>query len=253
MLKLFEVTGFKNFKDTFKIDFSDVRDYKFNENCIENDLLSKIIIYGKNSVGKTNFGFAMFDILSHFAGRSFGVYDYFLNTSNDLGYAEFHYVFKFNSDEIDYIYRKKNTLNLMYEKISINKNLILEFDYEKENGNIETLKEIAPNLNLSFRGNDSLVKYVITNTNFEKNHPLYQMMNFLSGMLWFRNIDVSNYMEYSINADNYFDFLYDESVLKEFEKFLYKAGIDEKPIIKEDNDGKKRLYFEKKRCIITVF
>ena len=48
MLKQFEVSGFKNFKDTVCLDFSDVRDYKFNSGCITNGLISKAIIYGKN-------------------------------------------------------------------------------------------------------------------------------------------------------------------------------------------------------------
>ncbi len=254
MLKLFEVTGFKNFKDTFRIDFSDVRDYKFNENCIENNLLSKVIIYGKNSVGKTNFGFAMFDILSHFTNRNYNIYEYFLNSDNNLGYAEFHYKFKFNSDEIDYIYRKKSTLNLVYEKVLINSKLILEFDYEKETGNIEEIKSIAPNLNLLFRGNESLVKYVITNTNFEKSHPLYQMMNFLLGMLWFRSLEVNNnYIAYTLKPDDYFNFLHNEEALREFETFLHKAGIDEELIIKTDNDGEKRLYFKRKNTLLPFF
>ena len=49
MLKLFEVAGFKNFKNRFSLDFSDVRDYGFNTDCVNNDLISKMIIYGKNS------------------------------------------------------------------------------------------------------------------------------------------------------------------------------------------------------------
>ena len=55
MLKLFEVSGFKNFKDTVRLDFSDIRDYKFNPQCITNGLIGKAIIYGKNSIGKSNF------------------------------------------------------------------------------------------------------------------------------------------------------------------------------------------------------
>ena len=56
MLKLFKVSGFKNFRDTLTIDFSDVHDYKFNSECVSNGLLSKMIVYGRNSVGKTNLG-----------------------------------------------------------------------------------------------------------------------------------------------------------------------------------------------------
>ena len=51
MLRLFEVTGFKNFKETIRIDFSDIREYKFNEHCITNNLIRQSIIFGKNASG----------------------------------------------------------------------------------------------------------------------------------------------------------------------------------------------------------
>ena len=65
MLKLFEVENFKNFKDKIIIDFADTREYKFNTQCIKDGMLKNIIIYGKNSVGKTNLGYALFDITTH--------------------------------------------------------------------------------------------------------------------------------------------------------------------------------------------
>ena len=94
MLKLFEVTGFKNFDNTIQLDFSDIRDYKFNNSCVAKGLLSKLIIYGKNSVGKSNLGLALFDIVSHLTTNNVtpGLYDYYLNVNNKAGYAEFHYV-----------------------------------------------------------------------------------------------------------------------------------------------------------------
>ena len=41
MLKLFEVIGFKNFKDRIRLDFSDIRDYKFNSACITNHIMER--------------------------------------------------------------------------------------------------------------------------------------------------------------------------------------------------------------------
>ena len=70
MLKLFEVIGFKNFKDRIRLDFSDIRDYKFNSACITNHIIGKMIIYGKNSIGKSNFGLAIFDIVSHLSSKN---------------------------------------------------------------------------------------------------------------------------------------------------------------------------------------
>lgn len=45
MIKEFEVKGFKNFKENIRIDFSDTREYHFNEECISNNLLNKTIVY----------------------------------------------------------------------------------------------------------------------------------------------------------------------------------------------------------------
>ena len=70
MLKRFEAEGFKNFQKRIVIDFSDVHDYKFNKECVIDGLLSKMIVYGKNSVGKTNLGLAIFDMVSHLTDRN---------------------------------------------------------------------------------------------------------------------------------------------------------------------------------------
>ena len=47
MLKRFEVQGFKSFLHPVTIDFSDVRDYQFNNTCVKDGLLNKIIVYGR--------------------------------------------------------------------------------------------------------------------------------------------------------------------------------------------------------------
>ena len=62
MLKKFSVKNYKNFKDSFILDFSNVNGYQFNTDCISNGLISKLMIYGRNATGKTNFGNALFDI-----------------------------------------------------------------------------------------------------------------------------------------------------------------------------------------------
>ena len=56
MLKLFEVSGFKNFLSPIRIDFSDVKNYQFNENCICNNLLQKLIVYGKTLLANPTLG-----------------------------------------------------------------------------------------------------------------------------------------------------------------------------------------------------
>lgn len=246
MLKLFEVSGFKNFKDKVILDFSDIRDYKFNSNCITKSLLGKIIIYGRNSIGKSNFGLAMFDIVSHLSGKNVapGLYEYYLNTNSLNDYAEFHYIFQFDKQEIDYIYRKDNKQILIYERISIDGTMLFEYDYNKKKGNTEGLKVIAPTLNWAFQDVDSILKYVINNTVLDNDHPLRRMMKYVSNMLWFRSLDENRYIGYKNKSNDYYDFIFEPKVLSEFESFLHKSGIQDNLIVKKDVDGQKRLYFK---------
>ncbi|MBM6924089.1 AAA family ATPase [Hydrogenoanaerobacterium saccharovorans] len=246
MLKLFEVTGFKNFEKTLRLDFSDVRDYKFNDFCVVDGLLSKLIVYGKNSSGKSNLGLALFDIVSHLTTNNVtpGLYDYYLNINNKSGYAEFHYVFKFGNDEVDYRYRKNDKQSLMYEFVAINGKRLFDYNYDFGIGNLSGLEAVTTTLNLSFRDNDSMLKYVINNSALPNNHPLYQMQRFVSRMLWFRSLDENRYIGYKKNSKDYYDFIFKENMLMEFESFLHKAGIQENLIAINDADGTRRLYFD---------
>ncbi len=246
MLKLFEVSGFKNFKETITLDFSDVRDYKFNTNCITNDLVSKMIVYGKNSIGKSNLGLALFDIVSHLSAKNVTphLYDYYLNVAGINDYAEFHYVFEFGADTVDYRYRKDEKQNLTFEKLLLNDALLFEYNAVTKKGNVEGVKAIAPTLNWAFQDVDSILKYVINNTILDDSHPLRQMMRFVGNMLWFRSLDENRYIGYKNKSDDYFDFMFEGDTCKEFETFLHKAGIEENLIVKTDADGKKKLYFD---------
>ena len=246
MLKLFEVSGFKNFKDTITLDFSDVRDYKFNSQCITDHLIGKAIIYGKNSIGKTNLGLALFDLVSHLSSKNVtpGLYDYYLNVASLNDYAEFHYAFAFGMDQIDYRYRKDEKQSLIYEKLSLNGNLLFEYDYSKKRGNTDGIKALAPTLNWAFQDMDCILKYVINNTVLEDSHPLRLMMRFVTKMLWFRSLDENRYIGYKSKSDDYYDFIFEHDTLKEFEGFLHAAGVEDNLTVKKDTDGKRRLYFD---------
>jgi len=165
-----------------------------------------------------------------------------VNSLND--YAEFHYVFKFDNQEVDYRYRKDNKQTLIYERVSIDGKMLFEYDYEKKKGNTDGIIEIAPTLNWVFQDVDSILKYVLNNTVLEDSHPLRRMMRYVSNMLWFRSLDENRFIGYKGKTNDYYDFLFDTKTLSEFESFLHKAGVEDELIVKEDIDGQKRLYFK---------
>ena len=68
MLKRFEVENFKGFKDRLVFDLQ-AREYEFNKNLISNGIVNKGIIYGKNGIGKSNLGIALFDIVLHLTDK----------------------------------------------------------------------------------------------------------------------------------------------------------------------------------------
>lgn len=247
MLRLFEVTGFKNFEKKLTIDFSDIHDYKFNTECVKNGLLNKIIVYGKNSMGKSNLGLAIFDVVSHLTEKNVtpGLYDYYLNSNSDTGFAEFHYIFDFDGDIVDYLYRKDNKRNLIYEKILLGNQLLFEYDYQKKDGIFTMLKELAPTLILDFQGIESVLKYIVNNTVLNEKHSLKKMIKFVSSMLWFRNLDENRYIGYKNKSDDFLDFIFETDVLAEFQEFLHNSGVNENLIVMKDADGVKRLYFDK--------
>ena len=243
MIKFFEVSGFKNFKDKIVLNFSDVRDYKFNSECITNGLISKAIIYGRNSIGKSNLGLAIFDIVSHLTSKNVttGMYDYYLNANNLNKFAEFHYIFKFDDQIIDYNYKKDEKQLLIYEKL--NDKILFEYDFSNKIGNTDGIRDIVPSLNWAFQDSDSILKYVINNSILEDSHPIRRLMRFVLNMLWFRSLDVNRYIGYKDKISDYFDFIFEKNNIKEFEGFLHSSGIKENLKAIRDNDGIKRLYF----------
>jgi hypothetical protein len=246
MLKLFEVSGFKNFDTTVQLDFSDVRDYKFNTHCISKGLIGKAIIYGKNSVGKSNFGLALFDIVSHLSSKNVtpNLYDYYLNAANPHGFAEFHYVFQFAADTVDYRYQKDEKQSLLFEQLILNDELLYSYHYQTGQGTTSGIEALAPTLNWAFQDTDCILRYVVNNTVLDDRHPLRCMIRFVNNMLWFRSLDENRYIGFKTKSTDYYDFIFDAATLREFEAFLHTTGIDDNLIVKENADGKKVLCFD---------
>ena len=149
MLRKFSVKNYKNFKDTLSLDFTDVRDYKFNENCVKNGIINKMIVYGRNAEGKSNLGTALYDIYYNAIGSY--MTSYFRNErimyknadagSDDL--IEFYYSFILNSQIVDYHYSKSDSVRVVSEKFELDNKIIYEYDILKGFSNFENVELIG--------------------------------------------------------------------------------------------------------------
>ena len=96
-LARFTVSGYRNFGNPITIDFTDVHDYKFSQECIDDGIIMKMGIYGPNGSGKSNLGFAIFNIVQHLTDKEAGLLsanpNIFLNADSGAGEAVFRYEF----------------------------------------------------------------------------------------------------------------------------------------------------------------
>ena len=131
MLKRFEVENFKGFKDRIVFDLS-ARDYSFNQELVGGGLVRHTLIYGKNGIGKSSLGLALFDIISHLTDKKPFDESYF-STYHNLDRNDtavcFKYVFVFSEEEVCYEYAKTAPDALTYEKLTVGDKTVINWNF----------------------------------------------------------------------------------------------------------------------------
>lgn len=249
MLAKFKVSNFKSFGENFEIDFTKTGKYTFNSECIKNGVINNAIVYGKNGVGKSNLGFAIFDIVGHLTDKENAEKDYehYINAKSDESFVEFNYEFNFENNIIIYSYKKEDYNTIIYESFSINGKVLAFIDRKKSNEAIinfqgaETLKT-----NLENNTEISVLRYAqknaVLNTN-EENRIFTFFMNFVDRMLFFRSLRDNLYIGFDTRKGTITDEIIERNNVKDFEDFLNRAGI-ECNLKVVDNFGKKVLAFQ---------
>ena len=264
MLKRFEVCNYKNFQNPLIIDFSKVSGYQFNTKCINNELINKSIIYGKNAVGKTNLGRAIVDVGYTIRG-SFLVpqrnKDGIINANSDNEFASFKYVFAFDKDEISYEYKKNNSGSLTEESLAINDVIIYKLDYLRKAFELINLEQINVTMQLLDNytqylngksdtldydnDNMSFLGYLLHNTAFDVKSNIRKLGRFIYGM------------RILITSEPTKSFIYEKKLVDEdlsgFQEFLSEAGIECKLVTKTLPDGEKKIFSVHKNTLLPFF
>lgn len=229
-LKKFSVKGYKSFSDIVSLDFSDIGKYEFGNECINNGIITKAGIYGDNGAGKSNFGYALFDIVSlltdkHMERRAIDPVS-FLNADTPINAAEFSYVFK-NGGVSEYIftYIKSSPSVLVKELFSVDGNIVYEYDYQTSE--FKVIDRTFPgidNLNFAYLENNlSIFRYIANNTVQEENSPIRAIMDFVSHMLWFRSLYENGYIGFETGITGIDEWIIKNGKVEEFNKFLHEV------------------------------
>ena len=231
MLKKFEVKNFKGFKDNLVFDLS-AREYAFNKNLVNNGIVNKAIIYGKNGIGKSNLGIALFDIIMHLTDKERMPNQYLMNYINlDSAdrFARFKYTFQFEDDIVEYSYTKRDPFYLIAEELYFNGEKVLSYNYFNKQENFID-KGLTGDLVVELLDNKlSVVKYIYRNTPTNPDSLLYKMMTFVENMLWYRGLSDGNaYCGFTNGGANLVEKLYESGKKDEFQRFLTENGMNYK-------------------------
>lgn len=248
MLQKFKVKNFKKFNDEIVFDLTKTKKYTFNESVIKNGVLNTALIYGSNGSGKSNLGFAIFDIIFHTTDneKTKIFYENYLYGNGALeNTAKFTYEFKFKDKNIIYTYSKENVDKLIEEELIVDGQRVLYINRETSNISLNIQEASFLQIENIINSNLSLLKYLLANTLFEKNSVYYELKMYLESMLWFRSLFPNSFLGYKCETVSIIDNILELTKLnkklnttdeekenfikinlKKFEDFLKESGVD---------------------------
>lgn len=257
MLIKFAVKNFRGFVEKIEWDLSRPSNYSFNMYAIKDGVIKNGIVYGPNGSGKTNFSLAIFDIVNHLS-QKWKKPDYYSNFTyaGDLNVkVEFEYTFRFDEHTVEYSYTKDYHGTLTAEAMAVNGKPVFKradgtFTIDPESFRIEkTLqKNLADNAN-----NIPIVNFLLISFPLARDHYLIKLQQFVNGMLWFRNLDVREFIGLETGVSMIEEYIIRNKLIDDFRRFLSNVSGQEFEFA-QPRAGEKMLFcqIDKKRIPFMV-
>ena len=259
MLKRFEVENFRNFKNRLVLDFTKVGGYQFNSECITDNMIGKMLVYGRNATGKTNLCRAILDIAASISGTVRIQPGMWLNADSEKEYAEYMYVFQFGEDEVSYCYKRKSQYMLLEEELRVNSKLVFYFNFETKQGSFDNLQVLGAETVVIERYLEAVddasseeteetrslpfLRWIISNTMMRGDSILLELYSYVKRMTVL-TVSASTMYQPGKYYDSFYERLADGEKLADFEEFLNVMGVDCKLRLITLPDGRKELYFD---------
>lgn len=234
MLRRFEVENYKGFRERLVFDLSQTRNYEFHDEYIKDGLVNKALVVGKNGCGKTNLGYAIFDIVAvltdKYLDQRLMDEHSFLNGFCDKDHATFLYEFVFDGTVIRYEYRKVSPQLIIYERLESGGTVIFERDSRSETSDYSGLESIGAGTLRTDLGDGklSVLRYIANNTVQEPTSPVARVMDFANHMLYFKWVEKGpSFIGIMRVGETLDSFIISNGLVRQFQEFVAeKAKIE---------------------------
>ena len=231
MLAKFSVKNFRGFADRIELDLTKHSNFNFNLYAIKDDVIKNGIVYGPNGSGKTNFSLAIFDIVNHLSQKwkKPNYYANFTFAGDPFLKVEFEYTLIFDGQTVVYTYSKDYHGLLTAEAMVVDGKEIFkrtEGKFSIDNKTFPIDKALQRNL-ADNANNIPIVNFLLTSFPLVRDHYLIKLQRFVNGMLWFRNLDVREFIGLETSSSMLEEYIIKNKLIDDFRRFLLNVSGQE--------------------------
>ena len=244
MLAKFSVKNFKNFEKKFTIDLSQTKQYAFSEACVKDGIVKTGLIYGPNSIGKSNLGKAIFDIVQNLTDkeRTPALYSTYANAKHPELAVEFEYEFVFGSSHIRYEYCKLTYEDIIKEVFVIDGVEVVSRYGDSFHTNLKGAETLNSN---KLNSKISAMRFIKANAvlaDNPTNKAVWLFFNFVDRMLMFSNLRQNYYQGFIVGNPAVDVEIIKKGKLAELEEFLNSANV-ECSLKNLEINGQQKMFF----------